>query len=120
MALLNPEKLKFFKLQKKLNNQDIVQITNISKSTIDKIFSGTNRNPSISTITKITDILGCTVDDVLDTDVAISSYYKDKEANSIAKKIYETQALKEIFDHLKQFNPDDINLIKSITTRIAE
>ena len=48
MTELSTQKLNDYKRAKKLTNKKIAEITGISIATIDRIFSGANKNPSIN------------------------------------------------------------------------
>lgn len=55
------------KKEKGLTNAQIAQMSGITLSTLDKITSGVNTNPKLDTLQAICSVLGCTLNDFVDT-----------------------------------------------------
>jgi len=117
MAFLSKTKLEFFKFRKKYTNQKISQLTGIPISSIDKIFSGNNKNPTFETISEIARILDCSIDDLIDSDQPISPYYSEKELAKLSQKINENNSLKLLLDKAINLNENDINLLNNLIER---
>lgn len=57
------------KKEKGLTNSQIAQMSGVTLSTLDKITSGVNTNPKLDTLQAICSVLGCTLNDFVDTPV---------------------------------------------------
>lgn len=55
------------KKEKGLTNAQIANMSGITLSTLDKITSGINKNPKLDTLQAICRVLGCTLNDFVDT-----------------------------------------------------
>lgn len=55
------------KKEKGLTSAQIAQMSGITLSTLDKITSGVNTNPKLDTLQAICSVLGCTLNDFVDT-----------------------------------------------------
>lgn len=55
------------KKEKGLTNAQIAQMSGVTLSTLDKITSGVNTNPKLDTLQAICAVLGCTLNDFMDT-----------------------------------------------------
>lgn len=63
-------KYEIINLRKKqlgITNAQLAEMTGITISTLDKITSGKNRNPTLDTLQAIADAIGCEIDDFRDT-----------------------------------------------------
>ncbi len=119
MAFVSKGKLDYFKRLRNLSNKLISEKSGISISTIDKIFSGNNKNPNFDTITEIAKILDCSVDDLIDSDENVSLLYTEKDFINIAKKMTETEYLKLLFQKIIKLPDKDLELVNSIAERLS-
>lgn len=55
------------KKQLGITNAQLAEMTGITLSTLDKITSGKNKNPTLDTLQAIADVIGCEIDDFRDT-----------------------------------------------------
>lgn len=55
------------KREQGLTNAQIAQMSGITLSTLDKITSGVNKNPKLDTLQAICKVLGCTLNDFMDS-----------------------------------------------------
>ncbi len=55
------------KKQLGITNAQLSEITGITQSTLDKITSGKNQNPTLDTLQAIADAIGCSIDDFRDS-----------------------------------------------------
>lgn len=62
------EKINELKKVRGLTNKKLSEMTGISLSSLDKITAGDNTNPKFTTVKLICEALGCTLDDLADTD----------------------------------------------------
>lgn len=63
------EKINEFKKIKGLTNSQLADLSGVTLSTLDKITSGNNTNPKLSTLQAICRVLGCSLDDLDDTNL---------------------------------------------------
>lgn len=120
MAFLSKGKLDYLKKYKGLSNKLISEKADIPISTIDKIFSGNNKNPNFYTITEIAKVLDCSIDELIETDEKISPYYTEKELANFAKKIMEKPILKTLFEKLVIMQNEDLELINLVAKRLEK
>lgn len=107
MDELSKEKLQEIKNSKNLSNVKISELTGIPLNTIEKIFSGANKNPTINTLKKIAKVLDCTIDDFIDYEVEpTSQYYYDRQTAKIAEYIKNNDTAKMLFDNTKDMSPE--------------
>lgn len=67
--MMNYEIINRRKQELGLTNARIAEMTGITLSTLDKITSGVNTNPKLSTLKAIAQVIGCTLDDFDDVPV---------------------------------------------------
>lgn len=118
MNELSKGKLEFFKFRKKYTNLKISELTGIPISSIDKIFSGNNKNPTLETITKIAQVLECSVDDFIDNNTSLSPYYSNKELAKTARNIHDNPNLKMLYENASQLDDNDLEAINYIIKRM--
>ena len=119
MNTLSREKLNFQKNKKKLTNYKISQLTGMPISNIDKIFSGTNKNPTLDTLQKIANVLECSIDDFIEYEnTPISPIYIDNDTKYTLEYILKNKTIKEIFKHISFMNEKDIELILKLCKRL--
>lgn len=63
------EIINILKKEKGFTNSQIAQMSGVTLSTLDKITSGVNTNPKLDTLQAICKVLGCTLNDFMDTPV---------------------------------------------------
>lgn len=61
------------KQEKGLTNAQISALSGVTLSTLDKITSGANTNPKLGTLQAICSVLGCTLNDFVDTPATTSA-----------------------------------------------
>lgn len=118
MAFLSKGKLDYLKKYKRLSNKLISEKADIPISTVDKIFSGNNKNPNFYTITEIAKVLDCSIDELIETDEKISPYYTEKEMANFTKKMIKNPKLKLLFEKLVKMSNEDLELIELLAKRL--
>ena len=119
MDLLSKEKLTQFKNKKKLTNKKIEEQTGLPISTVDKLFSGMTKNPTLDTLRRVTKVLGCSIDDVIDYEKdPLAGYYADRQTAKIAKSIQENKGLKKLLDISQELSDEDLKLLSDIAKRM--
>lgn len=63
VIVLNFEVINSKKREMGMTNAQLAEKTGVTLSTLDKITSGANQNPKLSTLQAIARVLGCTLDD---------------------------------------------------------
>ena len=122
MVKLSIEKMKEIKKTSGLTNKDIADKTNISVSTITKLFGGFQVNPSIEAISKIAEALNCGVDDFFDWGDAelTSPYYIDRKTAEIAQDLAEKPELNAALKAMRDLPPDDIKFVQEFIERLKK
>lgn len=119
MSEFSIEKLKNKKKEKCLTNRKISEKTGIPLVTVDKLFSGVNKNPTVKILQKITTILECTMDDLIDySDSPLENYYNQKEINKLAQEIQDNDKLRILISATRDLDESSINLIVDIANKI--
>lgn len=119
MDSLSNEKLIHYKTKKKLSNKKISYLTGIPISTVDKLFSGLTKNPTLDTLKAITRILECSIDDIMDYEHdPIEGFYADRQTAKIAKSIQGNAELKELLNVSSDLSKEDLKIITLIAKRI--
>lgn len=89
------------------------------RGSIGKLKKGTTM--SSSRLQKIADRLGTTSDYLLNgtvqTSAHITGYYEDTRAYELAKKIFENQRLRMLFDAAEDVDPEDLELVINMVKR---
>ncbi len=116
---LNKEKLAELKRSKNYTSNDISKKTGIPKSTIEKIFGGFNKNPTIESLQKIAKALDCGLDDFVEYEKEPASpFYADRVISKLVNSLYERPELKKLLENAKMLNSKDINLLIEISRRL--
>lgn len=58
------ETLKRLKKQSKMTTAEIAEKSGIPEPTLEKLFAGTTKRPTLQTVTKLAHLFGCTLDDL--------------------------------------------------------
>lgn len=122
MSKFSIQKMKEIKKSSGLTNRDIADKTNISVSTITKLFGGFQVNPSIEAISKIADALNCSVDDFFEFDGAepTSPYYIDRITAQLAQDLAEKPELNAALRAMRDLPPDDIKFVQEFIERLKK
>lgn len=119
MDSLSREKLAHYKNKKSLTNKRISELTALPISTIDKLLSGLTTNPTIETLHKVTKVLGCSLDDVMDYENdPLEGYYADRQTAKIAQAIQSNTELKELLKMTAELSKKDIKFIQTVVRRM--
>ena len=73
------------KKEQNLTNAQIADLSGVTLSTLDKITSGANKNPKLDTLQAICRVLGCTLNDFMDTPIKENTPSVSDEAMQLAK-----------------------------------
>jgi len=121
MPKFSKEKLKELKSSKNYTIQDISCRTGIPKSTVEKIFGGFNKNPTIDSLQKLAQLFECGIDDFFDYDKEPSSVFtRDRIISKLITYLYEKEELKNLIDKAKDLSVEDINILSSLAERLQK
>ena len=122
MVKLDLEKMKDILKSKNYNYNDLAEKTGISYSTIAKILSGDNKNPTISYIQKIAVALECGVDDFFNWGGAepTSPYYLDRKTAELAQALKDNPDLRAVLKAARDLPPDDIKFVTDFIEKIKK
>ena len=102
------KKIKHYKVQLGLTNEDIAERTGLPENTIARICSGRTKDPKLKTMKLLAQALECDLDDLLGNENAVQPYYLDKETGELAQKLKENKDLKILFDASKDLTPEEL------------
>lgn len=98
---------------------DLVEKTDISKSTISKIFGGFNKNPTLKFLKSIAKALDCSIDDFFEWETEPTSpYYLDRKTAQLAQEIHDNPEYRILLDATRDLKPDDLKAVIDIVNRI--
>ncbi len=120
MSELSVLKLNEYKHSKGLSNRKIAELTGISQVSVDNIFSGKNKNPTVNSLLKLARIFDCAMDDLIDYDKnsPLAGYYEAKTANELAAEIYNNSDLNILMTECKKLSSSDIKLLTIVAERL--
>lgn len=119
MPELSKEKLNSYKLSKGLTNKKIAELSGVQIATVDKIFGGTSKNPTLETLTKISSVLDCTIDDLIEYEIEPkSSYYLDKKTAKLAQEIFEDKKKRILMDATRNLTPEALDAMINVANQI--
>lgn len=120
MNSLSKEKLGYYKNKKGLSNVKLAELSGLTVSSVDKVFSGLNKNPTLETLKKIADVLDVSIDDFIDYEIEpLAGYYVDRQTKKVAKALKTNAELKELFDIAADLSKEDLKLITVIVKRMT-
>lgn len=119
MDELSKEKLNTIKNSKNFTNAKISELTGIKLSTVEKIFSGTNKNPTLDTLKKIAKALDCSIDDFINyEEEPTSPYYLDRKTGELAQEIHDNPDLRILLDASRDLSPEDLKTVITVAQKI--
>lgn len=119
MCKLNIEKMQEIRKSCNYTYKDLANITGESLSTIQKLYGGFNKNPTLSLVKKLAAACQCGVDDFLEYEKEpINPYYLDRKTGELAQKIFEDEKLRILLDSSSSLATEDIDALISIVERL--
>ena len=120
MSKLSVQKLNEFKKAKCLTNRKISEMTGIPIATIDRLFAGSNTNPTVNILQKIALVFECTVDDFIEYDKnsPLAEYYNNKETAKMVQEIHDNPEYRILFDATKDLTPEQVQAVISVANSI--
>ncbi len=121
MPKLSKNKLNDLKYSKNYTLKEIAERTGIPKSTVEKIFGGFNKNPTIDSLQKIADVFECNIDDFLDYEnEPVLPFYTDRTIVKCSEYILENPKLKILLESAKNLDDESLSLLIDISKRFEK
>ena len=121
MPRLSKERLNELKRSRNYTSKKIADETGIPKSTIEKIFGGFNKNPTIDSMQKIAKVLDCSIDDFLEYDSEPSQpFYPDRSISKLVQELCDNTNLKKLMNAAKSLSDEDLELLTYIAVRFSK
>ena len=115
------EKLDKFMCEHNYNKADVARISGIPYTTIDGLYKKSDENSKLSTLRKLANFIGCTIDELTDGDTkSDSGYYLDPEIARLAQEIYDNPDLRILMDASRKLDPDDVKNIADIVAKMKK
>lgn len=120
MSKLSVKKLNEYKKSKCYTNKKISELTNIPIATIDRLFSGSNSNPTVTLLQKVAKLFECTVDDFIEYDKnsPLAEYYESKETAKLAQEIHNNPEYRILLDATKDLTSDQLKAVIDVANII--
>lgn len=99
------DRIKTFRIRKKLSLQELADATGVSKAHIWDLETGRSKNPSIELVTKLADKLGVAVMDLVG---------ENPEAEEDGSRVL------GMYRELKELNERDLDVIQQIIERLRD
>jgi|GEM_PF-970011 len=104
-----------------IGNKELALRSGIPLRTVNNIISGLTENPTLDTLRALSRALNCTLDDIINEyDEVNRSYYLDPDSARIAQEIYENPKLKLLFDATRKVDPEDLELISKMVSKMVK
>ena len=98
----------------------VAKDTGVTTATLSSWKSG-RYTPKADKLQKLADYFGVGVEaffeDAVQTSEHLSAYYEDTRAYELAKKIFENQRLRMLFDAAEDVDPEDLELVINMVKR---
>lgn len=112
-------KMQDIRKSKGLTYKKLAELTEISESSITKIFGGFNTNPTLTYLKKIATALDCSIDDFFEWEQEPTSpYYLDRKTAELAQEIHDNPEYRVLLDASRDLKPDDLKAVIDIVNRI--
>lgn len=111
------ERLNEYKKRKGLTNAQLSEMTGLTISTIDKITSGYNTNPKLSTVEALCKVLDCTINDLL---VNEKTTLTTTKSDITPKELLHIKKYRTLDDYGKEAVDSILNIEYNRCTAIAE
>lgn len=89
---------------------NVARATGISNGTFSDWKNGRSK-PNPTTLKKIADYFGVSVDYLITGETADERYYLDEQTSQIAQDIFENKELRLLFDSARDADPDDLKAV---------
>ncbi len=119
MTKFSIEKMQEIRKSSGLTYANIADSTGISKSTVEKIFGGFNKNPTLSYLKKIADALSCSLDDFYEWEQEPTSpYYLDRKTAELAQEIHDNPEYRILLDATRDLTPEQLQAVIDVANII--
>lgn len=120
MAKFSIEKMKEIIKTKGYTYQELSNITQMSKSSISKIFAGFSPNPTLKHLQMIAQALDCSIDDFFDWEGAEpqSPYYTERKTLELMQLLTDDADKRTLLRLTQALKQEDIKLLIQIAERL--
>lgn len=118
------EVIRELKTRKGLTTKQLSELSSVPLGTLNKILSGTTKDPQLETLRAIANALGCRVEDFVDNPLPVEvptappDYYLSPEISQMAQEIYDNPELRILFDASRKLEKEDILTVVSLVKRM--
>lgn len=115
------EKLDKFKQENNYNKADVARLSGIPYTTIDGLYKKGGENTKLSTLRKLANFIGCTIDELTDNTTAKDSRYNlYPETAELVKALSDNPNLRNLMDASRKLAPDDVKNIADIVAKMKK
>lgn len=115
------ENIKKIMKRKNIGNKELAEKSGVPLGTLNKIIYGDTPNPSVDTVKAIARALNCSLDELLEeSSTEHHGYYLDSDSAKMAQEIYENPKLKLLFDATRRVDPEDLELISKMVSKMIK
>lgn len=119
MPEFSTSKMQDIRKSKGLTYKKLAELTEISESSITKIFGGFNTNPTLTYLKKIATALNCSIDDFFEWESEPTSpYYLDRKTAQLAQEIHDNPDYKILFDATRDLSPEQLQAVINVANVI--
>ena len=121
MAIFSTKKMQEIRKSKGFTYKNLSELTNISESSITKLFGGFNKNPTMNYLRKIAEALDCSIDDFFEWEaLPTSPYHLDRITASILNDINKNPSIKKLLQLAQKMSSEDLHVITYIAEKITD
>ena len=115
------EKLDKFKQENNYNKADVARLSGIPYTTIDGLYKKGGENTKLSTLRKLANFIGCTIDELTDNNTPKDSrYHLDPEIVKLVKELSDNPNLRNLMDASRKLATDDVKNIADIVAKMKK
>ena len=112
------ERLSYYMNEHGYSKADIARLSGIPYTTIDGLFKKGDENTKLSTLKKLARLIGCTLDELTDTQVI--GYYTNPETAALAQEIHDNPELRILMDASRDLSPEDVKFVAEMVQRMKK
>ena len=115
------EKLDKFMNENNYKKADVARLSGVPYTTIDGLYKKGDENTKLSTLRKLANYIGCTIDELTGGSTAKDSRYNlDSETAKLIKELSNNPDLRNLIDASRKLAPDDVKNIADIVAKMKK
>lgn len=119
------DKLDYLMQERKMNKRNLSLETGIPYTTIDAFYKKGTENIKLSTLKRLSDYFGITLDEIADDSIDITNknsnqYYIDKNASDYAEVLKNNTGMRQLFDAAMDVSEDDLKIAVEMIRRMRK